>query len=198
VGAGALADQAPLTDSPERIRAFFALPLPEAQRDTLSRYLEACAAVAPDFRWAAHDNLHLTLRFVGGVDRRLVEGIAAQVAVEAGGSFGVQLGEVGTFKRGRLVRVVWLGVAEGLQLARRLADILERECRAAGLEPEQRAFTPHLTLARARPRDGAPLPELPPPPGLEPWSAREVILYSSHLGKGGAVHEPIRSIELAE
>lgn len=196
--AGPEAHEAPLTEPAERIRAFFAIALPDAQRDALRAYITQCEAAAPDFRWTVRDNLHLTLRFVGGVERALVEAIAARVEDEAGAPFTVAFGEMGSFRRGRLARVVWLGVREGIEPMRRLANLLERECRAAGLEPETRAFKPHLTLARARPRDGAALPELPPPPGLAPWTAREVILFSSHLGRGGAVHEPIRSIPLAQ
>ena len=195
---GAEAGEAALTEPADRIRAFFAIAVPDPQRDVLSGYLAECAAIAPDFRWASRDNLHLTLRFVGGIERAVVEAIAARAEHDAGGAFGVALGEMGSFRRGRLARVVWLGVREGVEPLRRVANVLERECRAAGLEPETRSFKAHLTLARAKPRDGAALPELPPPPELEPWTAHEVILFSSHLGRGGALHEPIRAIPLAE
>jgi len=193
VGAQRLGGAAPLTES---IRAFFGLPLPEANRERVESYLRECSDAAPEFRWSDPNNLHLTLRFVGSVDRAVVEGIAERL--EAGGAFDVALGEVGTFKRGRLARVVWLGVGEGAESLRALAGRLEAGCRAAGLEAETRAFKPHLTLARAKPRDGAPLPELPPLPNLDRWRATELVLYSSHLGRGGAVHEPIRTITLGE
>jgi RNA 2',3'-cyclic 3'-phosphodiesterase len=191
VGTDRLADQAPL-----KIRAFFALPLPEQQREDLIRFLEQCAAAAPEFRWAAAGNLHLTLRFIGSVERNLVEGIADRLDGAAGTAFEIALGGVGTFRRGRLARVVWLGVLSGAEPMRLLAERVESECQAAGLEPETRAFKPHLTLARARARDGASLPDLPELPGLEPWRATELILYSSHLQRAGAVHEPIRTIPL--
>lgn len=173
---GAEAGEAALTEPADRIRAFFAIAVPDPQREALSGYLAECAALAGDFRWVSRDNLHLTLRFVGGVERGLVEGIAARAEQEAGGAFSVALGAMGTFRRGALARVVWLGVSEGVEPLRRLTHVLERECRAAGLEQETRSFKPHLTLARAKPRDGAPLPALPPPPTLAAWTAREVIL----------------------
>jgi 2'-5' RNA ligase len=75
---------------------------------------------------------------------------------------------------------------------------VEAECRAGGLDPESRAFKPHLTLARARAHDGASLPVLPDLPRLEPWRAEELILYSSHLQRAGAVHEPVRTLPLAQ
>ncbi len=135
----------------------------------------------------------MTVRFVGSVDRALVEGIASRLS---GSAFEIALGEIGAFRRGKLARVVWMGVREGASPLRALAEHVESECRAAGLEPEKRPFTAHLTLARARSRGGSPLPELPAAPELEPWVANELVLYSSHLGRGGAVHEPIRVVRL--
>ncbi len=180
----------------DRIRAFFGLPLPEANRERLESHLRECSQAAPQFRWSDPHNLHLTIRFVGSVERPVVERIAERV--DARSAFEVALGALGTFKRGRLVRVVWLGVREGGEPLQALADRLEAECRAAGLEPETRPFKAHLTLARARAREGAELPELPALPELDAWRAKELMLYSSHLGRGGAVHEPIRTVPLGE
>ncbi len=172
------------------------MPLPEENRKRLESYLRECSQAAPQFRWGDAHNLHLTMRFIGSVDRAVADGIAERV--EVGAAFDVALGEIGTFARGRLARVVWLGVREGAEPLRALAGRVEAECRAAGLDPEARAFTPHLTLARARARDGAALPELPALPELHRWRATELVLYSSHLGRGGAVHEPLRTLRLRE
>jgi 2'-5' RNA ligase len=191
VGSGALEESRPLT-----IRAFFGLPVPEPQRDQLGRFIAACSALAPNFRWTASSNLHLTLRFVGSVDRMVVEGIADRLGAQALPGFEVELGDIGAFKRSRLVRVVWLGLRSGDDAARALAASVEAECQAAGLDSESRAFTAHVTLARARHRDGSELPPLPAVPPLGPWRAAELVLFSSHLGKAGAVHEPIRIVPL--
>ena len=180
----------------DRVRAFFGLPLPDPHRRALERYLVACAAAAPGFRWTPTENLHLTLRFLGHLDGSVAEDIADRVAAARPRSFELELGGVGSFKRGRLARVVWLGLRRGEGEAGELAVLAEAEAVRAGLEPESRKFHAHLTLARARERDGAALPELPRPPGLEAWTARELILYRSHLGRGGSVYEPLRTITL--
>ena len=193
LGRAGLAGEAPLTD--ERIRAFFGIPLPEGNRQRLEAFLLECATAADSFRWTNPGNLHVTVRFVGSVERDTAEAIASRVS---GASFDLALGEVGTFNRGPLARVVWLGVTEGAAPLRALAARVEAECRAAGIEPETRAFKAHLTLARSKPRDGAVLPALPPLPALGSWRAEELVLYSSHLRRGGAVHEPIRRIALVE
>jgi len=171
--------------------------VPGVERNLLATYLAACSTAAPEFRWTPVDNLHLTVRFIGSAERATVEQIAASLDQLHLDGFELELGEVGTFKRGRLARVVWLQVQSGADQARRLAAQVEAECVRAGLEPEARAFQPHLTLARARPRDGAALPLLPAPPDLPPWRAEGLVLFSSHLGRAGAVYEPLRTIRLS-
>jgi len=104
---------------------------------------------------------------------------------------------VGAFKRGRLARVVWLGLSEGAVDIAALATIAEAASVAAGLEAEGRRFHGHLTLARARARDGAVLPALPAAPDLPAWRAEELVLYRSHLGRAGSVYEPLRRIRLS-
>jgi len=178
------------------VRAFFGLPVPEAQRGRLEQYLEACAATAPEFRWTPAQNLHLTVRFVGSVERSVVEQVAERLEELRLRAFELELGDVGTFKRGRLVRVVWLRVSAGSDDARALAAQVDAECVRGGLEPDARPFQPHLTLARARPRDGAAPPLLPSPPAIPPWRAEELVLYRSLLGRGGAVYEPLRKLRL--
>jgi 2'-5' RNA ligase len=193
MGAGQLAEE----NHPLKVRAFFGLPVLEAQRKELAPYLAEWAAIAPDFRWTPAANLHLTVRFIGTIEMSVADGIADRLAERHLAGFELALGDVGTFKRGRLVRVVWLQVQAGADAARGLAAQVEEECVRAGLAPEARPFQPHLTLARARPRDGAVLPALPNPPELEPWRAAELILYKSQLGRGASVYEPLRRIRLS-
>jgi RNA 2',3'-cyclic 3'-phosphodiesterase len=180
-----------------RVRAFFGLPVPEPQREELGRFLAVCAQLAPGFRWAAVENLHLTIRFVGNVDRSVVHQVADALAGRTVAGFALELGGIGTFGRGRAVRVVWLGLRAGADTASALAAQVEAECARAGLASEERAFQPHLTLARARGREGSSLPELPAAPQVKPWRAGELNLYSSRLTRSGAIYEVIRALPLA-
>jgi 2'-5' RNA ligase len=196
MGPGALEED----PQPLRVRAFFGLPVPEPQREQLGRFIAECARIAPGFRWATLENLHLTVRFVGSVDRSVVEGVADALSGRLPASFELALGDVGTFGRGRAVRVVWLGLRAGADAVTGVAAQVEAECVRAGLAPEERAFQPHLTLARARGREGSSLDDLPadlpPPPQLVPWQAGELILYASRLSRSGAVYEVMRSLLL--
>lgn len=183
--------------------------MPELQREDLGRFIADCARVAPDFRWTPTENLHLTIRFVGNVDRSVVEQVADRLAGLALGGFELELGEIGAFGRGRIARVVWLGPRAGADGAGALAAAVEAECSRAGLvgavskahpgrpvSAHERPFQAHLTLARARARDGSRLPDLPATPLLSPWRADELILYSSRLTKTGAIYEVLRNLPL--
>ena len=181
---------------PLKVRAFFGLPVPDPQRQQLGRYLAESATAAPQFRWTPSANLHLTVRFLGHLNSGVAEDIADQVIDAQPPSFELKLGELGAFRRGRLVRVVWMGLGLGEAESSALAAQVEAECVRAGLEPESRRFHPHLTLARARARDGAMLPGLPKVPDLDAWRADQLVLYRSRLGRAGSIYEPLRQISL--
>jgi 2'-5' RNA ligase len=152
---------------------------------------------APDFRWTPNENLHLTIRFIGSIDRALLTSVADTLALRPLGALDVELGEVGTFGRGRAARVVWIGLRNEREGAAALAAQVEQECARAGLPAESRPYQAHLTLARARARDGAKLPELPALPRLKPWRSDALVLYASRLTRTGAVYEALRALELA-
>ena len=179
-----------------KVRAFFGLPVPEPQREELAHFIAACTQVAPEFRWTPRENLHLTVRFIGTVERTIVDAVAGALSQRRVAAFDLELGDVGTFGRGRSARVVWLGLRAGAEAAISLAAQVEEECVRAGLPAESRPYQAHLTLARARSREGSRLPDLPAMPRVAPWRAGELVLYSSRLARTGAVYEAIRTLRL--
>jgi 2'-5' RNA ligase len=168
--------------SSNRVRAFLALPLPEVQRRLLAAHVEECQRRAPGYRWVPAENLHLTLRFLGSVQLDALERLGGRLGEVRRAPFELGLDGRGSFGPRTAPRVVWLGVERGVQPCASLAAALEEACQWAGLEPESRPFRPHLTLARAR-SDSGRLPELPPPPVLEPWQVTDFVLYESRLGR---------------
>ena len=92
--------------------------------------------------------MHITLRFAGDIDGRTADEFADFLAGIRAEPFPVTIRDVGAFG-GRDPRVLWAGVEAGEPLDA-LYRAHERAARAAGLEPEGRAFKPHVTLARMR------------------------------------------------
>jgi RNA 2',3'-cyclic 3'-phosphodiesterase len=188
VGADPLEIPDRLLEKPEKIRAFVGVGLPDPHRLLLAAYLDACRPAAPELRWVTEANLHLTLRFLGQVAGPVLETLATSLRKVPVEPFQLRLGGLGNFGRGAAARVVWIGVAAGGEPLRALAAEVEEVCSAAGLQPEDRPYSPHLTLARARDRRGARIPDLPAPPELPPWRVEGFRLYRSRTGSGGAVY----------
>src|SRR5260370_25155720 len=173
------------------VRAFFGLPVPEGQRAAVADFLAACAEAAPQFRWTPAANLHLTVRFIGNIDRALVEAIADRLGARSSRAFDLELADLGTFGHGRHVRVVWRGLRDGAEAVAALAAQVEAECAAAGLVAEKRPFQPHLTLARARPREGAVLPPLPRPPRSRGRPASDPGVYATPRSPTASPDRPL-------
>jgi 2'-5' RNA ligase len=134
------------------VRAFVAVNLDPALRDVLAGIQERLKATRADVGWVKPENLHLTLKFLGSVERQRLEAAAdaLSAAVRGYGSFRFVLGGLGAFPQPRAARVVWIGVPEGADRLAGLADRIDETLQPLGFPPEARPFTPHLTLGRVR------------------------------------------------
>lgn len=172
-------------------RLFVALPLPEEVADDLLDVMDGPERL----RWAAADQLHLTLRFIGEVDGATAEDVAAGLSSLRFQPFELRLRCVGQFHH-RRSGALWAGVDPREPVAA-LAARVDRAVCSAGLAAESRAFVPHVTLARW----SGPAPYLQPwlarhgALSSPPWTVNAFTLFESHLGRHGAHHEPIASFE---
>ena len=123
-------------------RLFVAIRPPEHVRDLLIDAMDE----GPSLRWVGEDNLHLTLRFIGEVERPMAADVAAALDRIRFSAFELRLSGLGRFDR-KGGGALWAGVEPRKPVAD-LAAKVDRACVAAGLEPERRVFHPHITLAR--------------------------------------------------
>lgn len=170
------------------IRLFVAVPLPGDIRQRLA----LLSGGIPGASWLAPDTLHLTLRFIGEVEEDVAADIDDALARIRLPAFSLGLAELGLFATGRNLRTLWAGVERSAPLARLQAKV-ETAVVAAGLPPEGRKFTPHVTLARLKnaPR-GRVEQVLAGHAGFRagPFAVDRFTLYSSLLTRDGAIHTP--------
>lgn len=174
-------------------RLFVALRPPAAIRD---RLIDAMAD-SPELGWVKDDNLHLTLRFIGEVERPQADDIVAALGHIRAAPFALSLAGVGRFDR-RNGGALWAGVAPREPVAA-LAAKVERACTAAGLPPERRAFHPHITIARFGRRSAAFAEDLTSRNralASPPFAVDRFILYESHLSRHGAHYEAVAEFRL--
>lgn len=172
------------------IRLFVALRPPPSIRDRLAATMDGVLGA----RWQDDEQLHLTLRFVGEVERHVADDVAAALGQIHAPAPMVTLDGVGRFERRGATVALWAGVGPHDALAA-LHRKVDQACVRAGLPPERRAYLPHITLARlAR---GAAGPDadrwIAAHAGLtsEPFAMPHLVLYESVLTRDGAHYEPV-------
>jgi len=174
-------------------RLFVAIRPPEAIRDRLVDAMDD----SPELRWVGDEQLHLTLRFIGEVERPLADDLALALSRIRSAPFELRVTGVGLFEQ-RSGGALWAGVQPKEPVAA-LASKVERACVGAGLEPERRAFHPHITLARWKRRESAAAQaflERNRALVTDPFKVDRVILYESHLSRHGPHYEAVAAYPL--
>jgi RNA 2',3'-cyclic 3'-phosphodiesterase len=178
-------------------RLFVALRPPAAVRASLADVQDG----VPHARWQDDDQLHLTVRYIGEVDRPVAEDVALALGQVHAAAPSVAIAGVGAFDKQGRVDALWAGLTPHDALAalhRKVDQALVR----VGLAPEHRAYLPHITLARLPRSAGGD-------PAIAQWQARNaalssvtftldaLILYESRLGRDGASYDAVARYPLA-
>jgi 2'-5' RNA ligase len=181
------------------MRVFIALDIPQDVRERISAYVERVRPLCPDARWARVEGLHITLKFIGEFPDARVPQITKALAGIKARPFDLNFDNVGFFPSPRSPRVFWIGVRAGEELPR-LAEAVSEKLAAIGIPREEKAYSPHLTLARAG--SGHTLKALT---GLltnemetfGTMTADEFYLYHSQLGRGGSKYTKLERFGLS-
>ncbi|MES2057845.1 MAG: RNA 2',3'-cyclic phosphodiesterase [Pseudomonadota bacterium] len=172
-------------------RLFVALRPPLPIRDAMADLMDG----VPEARWQDDEQLHLTLRYIGEVDRRTAEDVADALSRIHAPAIDVRLTGVGQFDRKGRTHTLWAGVTPAEPLAA-LHQKVDHALIRFGLAAEERAYLPHVTLARLPVAAGA-APEIGhwleehSALASEPFRLEHLMLFESHLGPGGARYEAI-------
>jgi RNA 2',3'-cyclic 3'-phosphodiesterase len=192
----------------ETFRLFVAVTIPEEIKAKIEEAQAELRRALPEraVRWTRHEQFHLTLRFLGGVEAARVEalGEAIRAACRGFGPLHLRAGQVGFFPNLRYPRVVWVGVQDQAEQLPRLQEAVECATREFTNETKEERFTGHVTLARIK---GIKRPEADAlgkaAAGMTArffgqWTAYKVELMRSELLPQGARHTSLASIALAD
>jgi 2'-5' RNA ligase len=176
-------------------RLFVALRPPRAIREMLISAMQGVSGA----RWQSDEQLHLTLRFIGEVDRHRAEDIAAALGAIYAPAVTARIAGVDLFERQGRPHMLWAGVEPHEPLAalhRKVDQLLAR----VGVAPETRAFVPHITLARLNRGSGpvASFLALNSDLASAPFEFGHVTLYESEMGHGGSRYHPVARYPLGE
>ena len=190
----------------EQVRCFVAIELPEEVKAGLTRLQAKLKyATSVPVKWVDPTGIHLTLQFLGDIDRDVTGLITEAITRGATGieSFPLEVKGLGVFPNSSRLRVLWVGLTGGLYSLQRLQKAIETNLQGLGFTPDARDFTPHLTLARVRdsatPQERQSLGELINNPKFELdfcFKVTVVKLMRSQLTQTGAIYSTISSIQL--
>lgn len=123
-----------------RHRCFVSLDLPDALQEAAKQAQRALRPQAPQLRYTAPENLHLTLKFLGEISPEQVLVVRERLRAVESAPFSVALNGAGVFSP----RIVWLAVSG--------ADALQQKIDAAleGVFTPERRFMGHVTIARTK------------------------------------------------
>ena len=180
------------------LRTFLALEIDDATRDALLKVQGGVEAAGAKVKWVERENLHVTMNFLGDVGDEMLSrvcAIAAAVAAEFEPFDFEVRGAVCVPPKGKQLRMIWAGVSEPTGALSRLYDKLATAFEGLGFRQEERAFKPHITLARVKYAPNAEGFRR----SVEQWAqtnfslqhADELVVLSSQLTADGPVYAPI-------
>lgn len=186
------------------MRLFIAADLPVAVRDALAaeqaRIKAALADSGSSLKWVKPEHAHLTLVFIGNVEDAGVPAVIDAVAADIDlPPFTATFEGAGAFPPRGAPRVLWIGVGSGASELVELQRVIASRIAALGLPVEDRAFHPHLTLARwreSRPADRRRALGVAPRGAVARAHIDGATLYQSRLSPSGPTYTALARANL--
>ena len=179
------------------VRAFVAVLIDEVLVKRIAEVQDQAKKLAPDVKWVAPSNFHLTLKFLGNVPEDGSPEICSAVedAVKPFSQFELSVSGLGAFPNAKRARVVWVGVDSGLAQLSEVAASIDLSLAGLGFEKEAKPFKGHVTIGRVK--NSRHLDKLAqgmdeiPAEDLGILRVDSVCLMQSELHPDGPVYSPI-------
>lgn len=184
------------------VRTFVAIRISQELKAACQTLISQVKNLPGQVKWVKPESLHITLKFLGNVERSRIEQIKAALAepLKKETVFQLQSTTIGGFPSLERPRVIWLGIdGKGLEQLLRLQKQVENALRPLGFEPENRPFTPHLTLGRVKaPYNLKQIVVTLQQHAFSPieFPVNEVLLMRSELHRDGARYFPLAQFPL--
>src|SRR5512137_2266284 len=135
----------------ETIRSFIALELPDNVKETVALIIKRLRPAQHRYvKWVAPEGTHMTIKFLGNIYQSQIPQITGIMKTAAGKvpPLDLRLGGLGMFPNEQRPRVIWVALEGNTEPLAEMQREIEKALAPLGFAPENRAFTPHLTLGR--------------------------------------------------
>jgi len=185
------------------MRTFISIEIPENIKDNIEKSIDEMKLMLSPMKWVDKKNLHITLKFLGWVvDDKMDDMISSVTDLAKGfGSIKINFAGLGVFPNARRPRVIWVGINEGNDRVKELAEKIDARLSDEGYrKEEEREFSPHLTIGRIKEKiDAEPLNrfmEKNAATEFGGFTADHVSVMKSTLRRSGPIYEEIKQAEL--
>jgi 2'-5' RNA ligase len=137
----------------ETIRSFIAIELPDEVKETVALIIKRLRPAQHRYvKWVSPEGTHLTIKFLGNIYASQIPQITGILKTAAGRvpPLELRLGGLGMFPNEQRPRVIWVALEGNTEPLAAMQREIEQALAPLGFAPENRAFTPHLTLGRVR------------------------------------------------
>ena len=184
------------------MRCFIAIAISDEIRKAIGSIIEKLGPGQKGLRWTTPENIHITLKFLGETDEKVVPDIKARLSSICSNSipFTLNIHGTGVFPNPKHPNVLWVGIDKSEEM-KKLNMLIEGSLSELGFEKETREFSPHLTIGRVKDRKGIE----PVIKGLYEFNetflgtihANEVLLMKSVLKPAGAEYSKVAVFKLS-
>jgi 2'-5' RNA ligase len=185
------------------MRTFISIEIPENIKDNIEKSIGEMKLILSPLKWVDKKNLHITLKFLGWVvDDKADDMIRSVMDLAKGfGSIKINFAGLGVFPNARHPRVIWVGINEGSDRVKELAEKIDARLSSEGYrKEEEREFSPHLTIGRIKKKiDVEPLNKFIGGNVMTEFggfTADHISVMKSTLRRSGPIYEEIKQIEL--
>jgi 2'-5' RNA ligase len=185
------------------VRTFVSIEIPEDIKDNIEKSIGEMKVALQPIKWVDKKNQHITLKFLGWVEDRKIDDLTGSLTDLAKdfGTIKVSFAGLGVFPDAKRPRVVWVGIDEGGDRVKKLAERLEDRLSKEGYrEGEDREFSPHLTIGRIKEKiDAEALSsyiEKNKKADFGGFVVKNISLMKSTLRRSGPIYEEIKKIKI--
>lgn len=181
------------------IRLFLSLEIPAEVKTAVLLEAKKFFADNPNIKWEDESKIHLTLKFIGDVPKKMLNGLGNSIQfIEKFSSFKCELTNFGFFPDEIDPRILWAGLKLDNSIFSLLTEVNNELEKKFSIPPEWKKFKPHLTLLRMKSRPDQKIIEAINQMQLPPiqFVAGSVVLYHSLLQPSGPVYKEIKKFKL--
>ncbi len=134
------------------MRSFISVDLPDELTGRIKNLQDRLRETNADINYVSPEKVHVTLKFLGDVDKKMVPRIEEKLrnALSGFSEFKASIEGVGVFPNMDYIKVIWLGVDRGEKEFEQLFSSVEQEMVDLGFEEEEHDFVPHATIGRVK------------------------------------------------